>query len=90
MKALIVAALVAASPAVSQECIATVDAYASLTQKHGEERLYIALLPDGRIIEFWANRSADTWSMFVTHPNGLSCSVGSGTGFETFQAKPNA
>lgn len=90
MKALIAAALVVASPAMSQECIATADAYTSLTQSHGEERMFIALLPDGRILEMWANKTTDTWSMFITTPNGISCAVGSGQGFEAFQAKPNA
>lgn len=90
MKALICAALVAASPVMGQECIGTADAYASLTQNYGEERLYTAMRPDGTVIEMWGNKSTGTWSMFITLPNGISCSVGSGTGFETFAAKPNA
>lgn len=89
MKALICAALVAASPAVGQECIGTADAYASLSTNYGEARLSISMLPDGRVIEMWGNRETGTWSMMITMPNGESCSVGSVTGFETFAAKPN-
>lgn len=90
MKALILLTALAASPAMAQECIGTADAYASLTTNYGEERLYTAMRPDGTVIEFWANRTTGTWSMFVTLPNGISCAVGGGTGFETYQAKPNA
>lgn len=89
MKAIAFAALVAASPAMGQECIGTADAYASLTTNYGEERLYTAMRPDGTVIETWANPDTGTWSMFITLPDGLSCSVGSGVGFETYQPKPN-
>lgn len=90
MKALICAALVAASPVMGQECIGTADAYASLTQNYGEARTATVMRPDGTVIELWTNPDTRTWSMFITLPNGLSCSVGSGQGFETFAAKPNA
>lgn len=89
MKALALIVALAASPAMAQECIGTADAYASLTTNYGEDRLSISMLPDGRILELWGNRETGTWSMFITLPNGLSCSVGSGQGFETFAAKPN-
>lgn len=90
MKALILAALVAATPAAAQECIGTADAYASLTTTYGEQRISTALMPDGRIIELWVNPSTQTWSMMVTAPNGVSCGLASGVGFETFPLKPNA
>lgn len=89
MKALILLTALAASPAMAQECIGTADAYASLINNYGEERLAMAMRPDGSVIELWGSRDTGTWSMFITLPNGLSCSVGSGQGFETFAAKPN-
>ena len=90
MKALAFAALVAASPAMGQECIGTADAYASLSKNYGEARAVTVMRPDGTVIELWTNDQTRTWSMFITLPNGLSCSVGSGTGYETFHPKPNA
>lgn len=90
MKALVFIIALAASPAMAQECIGTADAYASLTTNYGESRVVTAMRPDGTVIEMWANPDTRTWSMFITLPNGLSCSVGSGHGFETFAAKPNA
>lgn len=90
MKTITLIAMLAASPSMAQECIGTADAYASLINNYNEERLSTALRPDGTVIEMWGNRDTGTWSMFITLPNGLSCSVGSGVGFETYQAKPNA
>lgn len=89
MKSLILAALVAASPAVAQECIGTVDAYISLSQNYGEERLVVTVLPDGRVIELWVNHDTETWSMMLTTPDGVSCGIGSGVGYVVSNAKPN-
>lgn len=91
MKALAFAALVAASPAVAQtECILTPDAYASLTDTYGEQRLQILVMPDGRIVETWGNPDTGSWSLFITDPRGISCPLGSGVEFQTFAAEPNA
>lgn len=89
MKSMIAAALVAASPAVAQDCIGTVDAYISLSQNYGEERILVTVLPDGRIIEVWANAETQTWSMMLTTPDGVSCGIGSGVGYVVNNAKPN-
>lgn len=90
MKALTLAALVAASPAVAQECVLSSVAYESLADTYGEQRVTISIMPDGQIIEFWANPDTRTWSLFVTRPDGISCGIGNGVGYETFPAKPNA
>lgn len=91
MKALALVAVLAASPAVAQtECILTPDAYASLTDTYGEERRQVLVLPDGRIIETWANEDTGTWSLFITDPRGISCPLGSGVEFQTFAPEPNA
>lgn len=90
MKVAIVAAgLMAAAPATAQECIGTVDAYISLSQNYGEQRLVVTVLPDGRIIEVWVNPETETWSLFITTPDGVSCSVGSGVGFALNPLEPN-
>lgn len=89
MKALALTAILAASPAVAQECIPTIDAYLSLSQNYGEQRLTTAVLPDGRIIEMWGNPDTETWSMMITLPEGISCGVGSGVGFIVNELEPN-
>ena len=40
------------------------------------------------LFEVFASPVGQTWTLIVTHPNGLSCLVGSGTDFEAF-APPN-
>lgn len=86
---LALAALVAATPAIAQECIPTVDAYLSLSQNYGEQRLYIAVLPDGRVVEMWGNPDTETWSMMITLPEGISCALGSGVGYIVNKPEPN-
>ena len=91
MKALALVALVAASPAVAQtQCVLAPDAYASLADNYGEQRLQTLVMPDGRVIETWGNPDTGTWSMFVVSPSGIACPIGSGAGFQTFAPKPNA
>ncbi|MEN9763515.1 MAG: hypothetical protein RI906_3341 [Pseudomonadota bacterium] len=85
----IVLALIAATPAAAQECVNTVDAYISLSQNYGEDRVVVSVLPDGRIIELWGNPETQTWSMMVTTPDGISCGVGSGVGYVVNNVKPN-
>jgi hypothetical protein len=33
------------------------------------------------VIEFWGSDTTGTFTVLVSHPNGLSCVVASGTGF---------
>lgn len=92
MKVAIAAAgLMIATPAAveAQACVASIEAYISLSQNYGEQRLVVTVLPDGRIIEVWVNPETETWSMFITTADGMSCSVGSGVGFALNQLKPN-
>ena len=37
--------------------------------------------PVSTVIEFWASATTGTFTVLVSHPNGLSCVVASGTGF---------
>lgn len=90
MKLIALALALVASPAMAQQgCIGTPDAYASLTNNYGEERRQVLIMPDGRIVETWANEETGTWSLFITLPQGLSCPLASGNGIQTFEAKPN-
>lgn len=38
--------------------------------------------PQGRLVETWANESTGTWTTTVTMPNGITCLVASGQGYE--------
>ena len=91
MRMVALIAALAATPVMAQQgCIGTPDAYASLVNNYGEEPRQILVMPDGRIIETWANEETGTWSLFITLPHGLSCPIGSGIGFEAIAPKPNA
>ncbi|MFV1439882.1 MULTISPECIES: hypothetical protein [unclassified Phaeobacter] len=44
--------------------------------------------PVSTVIEFWASATTGTFTVLVSHPNGLSCVVASGTGFFQLMEDP--
>lgn len=48
----------------------------------GETRQSIGLGADGIVIEVFASAVSGTWTITATLPNGLTCLVASGEGFE--------
>ncbi|APG48758.1 hypothetical protein [Phaeobacter porticola] len=44
--------------------------------------------PTSTLIEFWASETTGTFTVLVSHPNGLSCVVASGTGFFQLMEQP--
>jgi hypothetical protein len=85
MKALIVAALVAALPAIAhaQQNCAPRDAIAeSLTGKYGESLQSAGVGGNGSLVEMWANTATGTWTITVTAPGGPTCMVAAGEQFE--------
>lgn len=90
MKALILATALAASPAMAQErCGPTEAVYSDLAQSYQERRMSTGDATNGAVLETWANTVTGTWTVFVTLPNGMSCAVASGTGFQVHEAEPN-
>lgn len=53
-----------------------------LTQKYGETRQSMGLAANNSIIEMHASDDSGTWTITVTHPNGITCLVAAGTSFE--------
>ena len=86
----VIAALFSASAhAQAQQCGPTAGVYEALANKHGESRVMAGLEPSGLLIEVWANIQRGTWTLFYTRPDGLSCAVSSGSGFQAFAPGPN-
>lgn len=87
MKPILVALMLGscAAPAYSQQpgCDPTPQAYARLAGGYGESRQSIGVDPQGNIVETWAN--AETWTILVTLPAGVSCVAAAG---EAFQIAP--
>jgi len=92
MKIAALAAIAACLPmsAVAQtQCGPTSGIYEALTNKHGETRAAAGIEPSGLLVELWANPETGTWTLFYTRPDGLSCAVSSGQGFQAYAPEPN-
>lgn len=89
MKSLILAALVAATPAVAQEC-APIDIMAeALTSRFGEAVVAEGIAGNGELVQLWANPDTRTWTLVVVMPAGISCMVASGTDYSETAPEPN-
>lgn len=73
-----IAAILAASPAIAQQCGETALAYENLTNTYGEQRLVYGYTESGAIMEFWLSRESNSWTVIATFPDGTSCLVASG------------
>ncbi|MGV6803193.1 MAG: hypothetical protein ACWA49_03235 [Ruegeria sp.] len=79
----------AAPPASAQSCALRGDVIAKLQQTYSEELAFGGLqnTRGGQsVMEVWASRESGTYTVLVTHANGISCIVAAGTDF--FEAIP--
>lgn len=53
-----------------------------LTRKYGETRRSMGLAANNSIIELHASGDTGSWTITLTHPNGITCLVAAGTSFE--------
>lgn len=53
-----------------------------LAQGYGETRQSMGLGANNAVIEVFASDETGSWSITVTQPNGVTCLVASGQGFE--------
>lgn len=79
----------AAPPAMAQSCAQRGDVIAKLQQTYAEKLSFGGLQKTRRgqsVMEVWASRETGTYTVLVTHANGISCIVAAGTDF--FEAIP--
>lgn len=56
---------------------------AALTERHGERRQAIGLGRDGSgVVEFYASPETGSWTILFTRPDGITCLIAAGEGFE--------
>ncbi|SDX16389.1 hypothetical protein [Litoreibacter albidus] len=56
-----------------------------LTGQFGETRRSIGLAANNGIVELHASSDTGTWTITVTHPNGMTCLVAAGNSFEVVE-----
>ncbi|AVW92075.1 hypothetical protein [Celeribacter baekdonensis] len=91
MKLLSLAALIGAfgcftfpAPATAQNSCGQRDQVLErLGTQYGESRQSIGLAPNNGVVELFASTETGTWTLLMTHPNGVSCLIASGQAFET-------
>ena len=66
----------------SRNCAPRAAVVERLASTYGETRQSIGLGERGMVIETFASEETGTWTITVTTPNGLTCLVASGLGWE--------
>ena len=54
-----------------------------LRERYAEVPVAMGLQSNGTVLEVFASRRANTWSVVITAPNGVSCLVSEGQSWET-------
>lgn len=64
------------------QCAPREQVLAQLATGYGETRRAIGLAGDNAVIEVFASAETGSWTITATLPDGMTCLVGSGQGFE--------
>jgi hypothetical protein len=77
--------ILASQPGVAQggQCAPRDDVIAYLSEKYGETRRSIGLAGQGAVMEMHAADATGTWTITMTLPDGVTCMIASGQGYET-------
>jgi hypothetical protein len=73
-----VATVAVASP----QCGLRASVLEQLADRYGEARRGIGIAANGMVMELFANTGSQSWTITVTTPQGQTCLVASGTGYE--------
>jgi hypothetical protein len=78
-----IAASLLAAPAFAQSaggppCVKRADLIKHLEAKFHEAPAAVGLADNGSLLEVFASKSGETWTVTVTMPNGISCMVATG------------
>ena len=66
-------------------CAARPAVMEKLAEKYGETRRSMGLAANNGIVELHASEDTGSWTITVTHPNGMTCLVAAGNSFETVE-----
>jgi hypothetical protein len=93
LAALVVLAVVCYAPAALSQapaCVKRADLISHLMDKYHEAPAAVGLADNGSLLEVFASKSGETWTVTVTMPNGISCMVATGQNWQDLPriAKP--
>lgn len=76
--ALIMATMVPAQAQQAPPCVKRTDLIKHLEDKYHEAPAAVGLADSGALLEVFASKSGETWTVTITMPNGISCMVATG------------
>lgn len=56
-----------------------------LAGTYGESRRTIGMAANNSVVEMFASEESGSWTITVTHANGVTCMVAAGTAFEAIE-----
>ncbi len=59
-----------------------------LTEQYTETQRFVGLVANNNLMEVYASDTG-SWTITISTPQGITCLVASGTGFEAMQASPH-
>ncbi|MGL6211057.1 MAG: hypothetical protein ACRC14_14640 [Paracoccaceae bacterium] len=65
------------------QCAARVQVLEALSDKYGETRRGIGVAGNNTVMELFASDASGSWTITATMPDGRTCVMASGQGFET-------
>lgn len=65
-----------------QRCAPRAQVIELLSSRHDETRRAIGLTANHTVMELYASDASGSWTLLVTLPNGMTCLVAVGSGFE--------
>ncbi|WP_022702482.1 hypothetical protein [Pseudorhodobacter ferrugineus] len=74
--------LVAQAHAQTPQCGPRATVLAQLADKYGETRQSMGIAANNMVMELFASATSQSWTITVTTPQGQTCLVASGEGFE--------
>lgn len=78
----LIPALTPAHAQTGPACAARAVVIDTLSQKYGETRRSIGMAANNTVMEVFASAETGSWTIAVTRPDGLTCLMASGHGFE--------
>jgi hypothetical protein len=82
MAAILATQTTAAEAANSPVCAPRAELLKQLSSKYKEVPVAVGLSSSGSLVEVLTNDSGSTWTIMVSQPNGASCLVAAGEGWE--------
>ena len=69
-------------------CAPRAELIAILQQRYDERAIGIGVVSTGAVLELWASRKGESWTIVVTLPSGQACVLAVGEAWQNLSASP--